>query len=225
MLRVSQTAQGAKARRKGAAMIERERGPKRYCMKCEKVRPVKEFAETSKGGIERNCKLHSTGKDDTSMAEMGKTRFCKKCKDQRPIEEFSRHGTKRLKRICMRHETGGSALPAIRESASPAVFASSSLHPALRNNGRYAELFKKQGGRCAICGNPETARDEIGHVPPLSLYGAAHYNYRIHGLLCKLCNMGLSSFRDSPALLAAAIAFLTRKVPSMEGDIRVADRD
>ncbi|KKT14815.1 MAG: hypothetical protein UW83_C0002G0011 [Parcubacteria group bacterium GW2011_GWD1_44_9] len=205
-------------------MTDEERGRKRYCMKCEKVKPVKEFAETSKGGIERNCKLHSTGKDDTSMTEVGKTRFCKKCKDQRPIEEFSRHGTKRLKRICMRHEVGGSALPAVRGSVAP-VMSTSAPHPAMQNNGRYTELFKKQGGRCAICGNPETARDEIGHVPPLSLYGAAHYGNRVHGLVCKLCNMGLLSFRDSPALLAVAIAFLTRKVPSMEGDVRIADRD
>lgn len=185
-------------------MVDGERGRKRYCMKCEKVRPVKEFTETSEGGLERNCKLHPIEKEGAPMAEAGKTRFCKKCKEKRPIGEFPRHGSKRLKRTCMRHEAEGSTLPAVRGDSSPTAF-SSSLHPAMKNNGRYTELFKKQNGRCVICNNPETARDEIGRVPPLSFYGAAHYNYRIHGLVCKLCNMGLLSFRDSPALLAAAI--------------------
>ena len=61
-------------------MTDEERGRKRYCMKCEKVKPGKEFAETSKGGIERNCKLHSTGKDDTSMTEVGKLDSAKSAK-------------------------------------------------------------------------------------------------------------------------------------------------
>lgn len=198
------------------------------------------FGKTPKGGFERNCNLHNytETKDGASMTETGvELRTCIACSTPKPREAFDSYwygGKTRFKQKCRECDPRGSSLPAVRASAPPAPVSSrslsrglapsASLHPAMNTNGRYAALFKQQNGRCAICGQPETARDEIGQVLPFSLYGAAHFNGRVHGLVCKLCNMGLSMFRDSPALLARAISFLTQKGPTAEVDIRVVQR-
>ncbi|MDO8589807.1 MAG: endonuclease domain-containing protein [bacterium] len=150
------------------------------------------------------------------------TRPCKECGENRPIEEFGTYpygGSIRTRQNCKLHDGVSTGLPAVISAAPP--LAQTHPHPAVKMNGHYNELFKKQGGRCAICSQPETSCDEIGQALPLSLYGAAHYGARRMALLCKLCNMGLSMFRDSPALLARAIAFLTQKGPTAEADVRI----
>ena len=149
---------------------------------------------------------------------------CIRCKETKPLDEFRLYrygGTSRTKQECKGCEGGGSTALAVRPGAEAARTPPSHL----ATNGTYKKLFSEQQGRCAVCGQQECARDEIGQVLPLSLYGAAHYDRRVQGLLCKLCNMGLSMFRDSPALLGSAISFLTRKVPSAEGDVRMVRHD
>lgn len=144
------------------------------------------------------------------------SRKCIQCNKTKPPEDFGIWGTKGMRRKCKECEGGVTAV-ALRPNVGVARAAPSQL----ATNGVYAKLFAEQRGRCAVCGQEEAARDEIGQVLPLSLYGAAHYERRVQGLLCKLCNMGLSMFRDSPALLGAAISFLTRKAPTTEGDVRM----
>lgn len=160
------------------------------------------------------------------MESTPETRFCIACRQERPIEDFKTYlyaSTRRIRQKCRLHDQRkNSALPAVRGKVS--LEAEPTVHPALKTNGAYTKLFRDQNGRCAICGQPETAQDEIGQVLPLSLYGAAHYSGRVQGLLCKLCNVGLSMFRDSPALLGRAISFLTKKTPSLEGDVRSVQR-
>lgn len=56
-----------------------------------------------------------------------------------------------------------------------------------------------QNGRCLICGEG-SRRLEIDHC---------HTTGRVRGLLCIYCNTGLGRFKDNPALLARAIAYLT----------------
>lgn len=58
-------------------------------------------------------------------------------------------------------------------------------------------LAKKQDGRCAICGEAEPGC--VDHC---------HETGAVRGLLCRRCNAGLGQFRDDPALLARAIAYL-----------------
>ena len=65
-------------------------------------------------------------------------------------------------------------------------------------------LFDKQGGKCAVCGDPlKPGRTgmQIDHD---------HETGRVRGLLCHPCNMMLGDFRDSPSLLQAAIDYLAR---------------
>lgn len=56
-------------------------------------------------------------------------------------------------------------------------------------------------GRCAICGdaNPGRRGWQVDHD---------HTTGAVRGVLCRSCNLGLGNFRDSPALLTAAAAYL-----------------
>lgn len=80
----------------------------------------------------------------------------------------------------------------------------------------YDGMLKAQGGVCRICRHPEAFCDGSGQPLRLSLYWNG--DRFIRGLLCKLCTTGLSMFRDDPALLAAAITFLTacERPPTVE---------
>ena len=193
-------------------------GRKKYCMRCEKMRPLDSFELGVGGRAQQDCNLHEKEEN-----KVGMLRPCEKCREDRPIEEFATYpygGGTRTRQYCKRHDGVSTELPAIIPSA-PLAPTPPPAHPTMRNGNQYADLFKKQNGCCAICNQPETTLDEIGQALPLSFYGAAHYGARRMALLCKLCNMGLSMFRDSPALLARAIAFLTQKGPTAEADVRI----
>ena len=83
----------------------------------------------------------------------------------------------------------------------------------------YDELYRAQGGLCAICGKSEIAmiwasrgRTKVSHLA----VDHDHKTGAIRGLLCYRCNIGLGSFRDDPALLRQAARYLTqRRDPAM----------
>lgn len=60
-------------------------------------------------------------------------------------------------------------------------------------------------GRCAIC----------GEVQPLAL-DHDHKTAKVRGLICTHCNNGIARFRDDPARLEAAAAYL-RNPPGVVG--------
>lgn len=65
----------------------------------------------------------------------------------------------------------------------------------------YDDLFKRQGGRCAIC--QRVPRDDISlHVDH------EHETGRVRGLLCFRCNNALGDFDDDPVRLFQALAYL-----------------
>lgn len=70
----------------------------------------------------------------------------------------------------------------------------------------YDALFEKQGGVCAICGEPETL------VKRGQLYRLAvdhdHETGAVRGLLCSSCNRGLGLFKDNPDVIARALEYL-----------------
>lgn len=70
-------------------------------------------------------------------------------------------------------------------------------------------LRKRQHSCCAICGTHE---DEIPHGSFVHSPLVVDHDHRgggVRGLLCPTCNVGLGQFKDDPALLANAIAYLT----------------
>lgn len=66
----------------------------------------------------------------------------------------------------------------------------------------YNDLLSKQHYRCAICGIDANDLELcVDHC---------HNTKEIRGLLCKNCNFGIGHFKDSPALLQAAIEYLSK---------------
>ena len=72
---------------------------------------------------------------------------------------------------------------------------------------QYEAMLAAQGGVCAICGQPETARNRSGQLRALSV-DHDHGTGRIRGLLCASCNRGIGYLGDDLATLAAAMKYL-----------------
>lgn len=67
-----------------------------------------------------------------------------------------------------------------------------------------------QGGVCAICGGPPTAKRKHLSVDH------CHETGQIRGLLCGPCNTGIGQLRDSPVLLQKALDYLKNFVPTQK---------
>lgn len=85
-----------------------------------------------------------------------------------------------------------------------------------RYDGLDRETFtaegERQGWRCDICGRipePDKRRRILDELPYLQVDHCHSTNTR-RGLLCGDCNKGLGMFRDNPALLRAAAAYIER---------------
>ena len=65
----------------------------------------------------------------------------------------------------------------------------------------FTTRIEEQEGRCLICREVVGTKLSVDHN---------HVTGEIRGLLCGLCNSGLGMFKDNPARLTAAIAYLRR---------------
>jgi len=77
----------------------------------------------------------------------------------------------------------------------------------------YYDILEKQNSVCAICGKPESVKDNNGKTRSLAV-DHDHATGEIRGLLCTNCNKALGHIQDSPALLQKAIAYLTKSLPA-----------
>ena len=68
-------------------------------------------------------------------------------------------------------------------------------------------MWNAQEGLCAICSNPMTRKHRGGRC---ACVDHCHASGRVRGLLCNKCNRGLGQFDDNPAVLKAAILYLSR---------------
>lgn len=68
---------------------------------------------------------------------------------------------------------------------------------------QYDDMLSAQNFRCAIC---------LTDVPGNRGWCVDHCHVQGHvrGLLCNNCNVGLGHFRDDPAIIANAIAYLNK---------------
>lgn len=69
----------------------------------------------------------------------------------------------------------------------------------------YADMLALQGNACAICGCSDMSNPNM-----FPLVDHCHTTGKVRGLLCMNCNQGLGKFKDSPARLFAAVAYLTK---------------
>lgn len=70
---------------------------------------------------------------------------------------------------------------------------------------QYDAIRKQQKDRCAVC---KTKRPGDTERHGWFWVDHCHRTGRVRGLLCPRCNTGLGAFRDDPAMLKAALAYL-----------------
>ena len=66
----------------------------------------------------------------------------------------------------------------------------------------YMELYRKQGGKCAICGIPQLECEKALSVDH------NHETGQIRGLLCNRCNLTIGNASDNPDILYNAALYL-----------------
>lgn len=76
------------------------------------------------------------------------------------------------------------------------------------SKAKYEAMLAEQDGVCAICEKAETT--VIRGLNITLAVDHCHTTGRVRGLLCTQCNRSLGGFRDDPALLEAAIAYLKK---------------
>ncbi len=139
-----------------------------------------------------------------------RTKICSNCKDTKLLGQFHKDKT---------HKDGvTSACAECRLKVSKNHYAANKAH--IRDNGRithlqrnygitqieYNNLVIEQGGVCAICGLPETAK--LNNTTKRLSVDHCHKTGIVRGLLCGKCNNGIGRFEDNIDILASAISYL-----------------
>lgn len=73
----------------------------------------------------------------------------------------------------------------------------------------YAEMYRMQDGKCAICHQPELSKDRHRNVRVLAV-DHCHRTGVVRELLCYSCNSMLGQARDNAEILSAGIAYLNK---------------
>ncbi len=150
------------------------------------------------------------------------TKTCSKCHSTQDIEQFPKHvryaaGRTTWCRACLASRARQWAANN-QERARELGRISNRRNPDLRRNSKfkarygitltqYDAMIAKQDNRCLICGRTgeEAQRGRL-------VVDHCHTTGKIRGLLCGLCNVGLGSLGDSPALLIKAAQYLTSSI-------------
>lgn len=74
----------------------------------------------------------------------------------------------------------------------------------------YEIMFTKQNGKCAICGEVETAKHSHTKKIINLAVDHCHTTGKVRELLCQDCNRGLGKFKDDPVRLKAAIEYIKK---------------
>ncbi len=73
----------------------------------------------------------------------------------------------------------------------------------------YAEMFRKQDGKCAICHKPEIGKDRHGNIRVLAV-DHCHATGAVRELLCYACNSMLGQAKDNIDVLLAGAEYLKK---------------
>lgn len=73
----------------------------------------------------------------------------------------------------------------------------------------YAEMYRKQDGKCAICHQPEIGKDKHGNDRVLAV-DHCHETGAVRELLCYACNSMLGQARDNVEVLLAGASYIRK---------------
>jgi hypothetical protein len=147
------------------------------------------------------------------------TKKCAACKETKRLENFykyrpSRDGRNKWCRDCALRQKR-----LWREQNRNKVRREVYEKSLLRNYGitltEYEEMFVQQQGRCAICGEPESAQNRDGSPRRLHV-DHDHHTGMVRSLLCSACNVVLGYVEAHPRRAPNVIEYVGggRKKPS-----------
>lgn len=189
----------------------------KFCRDCHEHRPVQEFSKNkrSRDGLAFYCKQHLAERSLASRearrtqprvhrftppgtAVPPGSKWCPDCDRVLTLEEFPRTSATTTGR-----HTYCKPCHNARGRESMAKIGGSRNYHLPRRYGITAQEFdlmlEAQGGLCAIC-----------RAAPAAHVDHDHATNAVRELLCFNCNGGLGQFRDDPAVLLAAVAYLEK---------------
>ena len=199
-----------------AASSESKRGPLRVvqCKGCEKKFETTNAQVEFCGSTCRHAYFNSqrpTSKNDvrscvvcgTSFQPMQKTGPGRKW-----CSEACKHVMGGNSQRLRRHLTGVDVPPEIIEAARQSRSERSLKQTFGISLAQYESMFDAQKGLCAICKNPETAKNNYDKVTRRLAVDHCHTSGKIRALLCSACNTAIGLMNDDTARIQAAIEYL-----------------
>lgn len=137
---------------------------------------------------------------------------CTKCKEVKPVSEFHPHAkTARGYQYWCKECAHAERIERAKIPADPHVRRRHVLWSIYRiTPAQYDEMYQRQNGQCAICGVTKEPWEPASLADRKRFLAVDHCHSTgtIRGLLCCNCNAGLGQFKDDPAIMYAAVAYL-----------------
>lgn len=181
------------------------------CKICDKTKPLEAFTrnKNERDGLRGECTdCRKQARRDravilagTVTVDWSASKQCSFCNESKVATEFhrNRHGSDGLSSLC--------------RSCKRDIWYEYEFGIT---KAEYDAIASRQGGRCAVCHNPEVAKHSNGDVKLLAV-DHNHETGMVRGLLCSQCNRGLGMFADSPDILRSALAYLKRHLDQPTG--------
>ena len=169
----------------------------KQCLKCNKIKPISEYYrdKTKKDGYKNHCKacdkLYQSTKRKKYMASTIGTKICGLCGVEKQVSEFNKYkslsdGRSWWCKDCA-HKNWKKKMYKSKYGIS---------------YDDYLNIYKRQNGKCAICGMTEKDNGK-----DLAL-DHCHNTGIVRGLLCWSCNLMLGYAKDNAYILNNAILYL-----------------
>lgn len=161
--------------------------PQRCCKVCHLSKPLTDFYDADR-------------QKHKPPEERRKQKACKQC------VLTSRKAYQQLPERKIRHQ----ALQNIRRNRQREKYRNEKLGVRFGINlQEYEEMFKAQGGVCAICKKPEESLHHITKEIKRLAVDHDHKTGKIRGLLCFRCNTFIGRCEDDVSFFSSIVAYLT----------------
>jgi hypothetical protein len=147
----------------------------------------------------------------SSTTKSGFRSWCKVCENKSNLGYDLKHKTARSKRVVKSRN---------RSEESKARHTSNVINNRSKNKENhydsvilrkyniclddYDKMLIEQDNKCAICFEP------IGRICKTTHVDHCHTTFKVRGLLCDRCNLGLGNFKDNVDSLKSAIVYLNK---------------
>lgn len=133
------------------------------------------------------------------------TRTCNKCETERPIEEFDKHKQsfegRRLDCKYCRNELRRARYHKVKNTEEFQTKRANNMYKLRYGISleQYDEMFKRQGGVCAVCNEVSKKKLCVDHD---------HETGAVRALVCDRCNRAMGASNDDAAILRLCAEYL-----------------